>query len=328
METRRLGTSVVEVSRIALGCGSFGGIGTELGLVGRGLAAEAAFAAMDEAVALGVTLLDTAHGYGGGRSELIVGQWLARQPDAIRSAIKVATKVGVVEHDGEFRMDLSPQCIRRQLDASLERLGIDRVDLCLTHFPDPATPIEATLEALAEQMAAGRIAAIGACNVSASELRQALAVSARLGLPRYATIQNEYNLLERTVESGVLALCELHQVGVMASSPIAGGKLSGKYVPGEPPGPDSRVALWPGSRPPSAAEYEAIERLRDLGGRRGVSPGAVALAWVLAHPPVTSAVVGPNRTAEHLRLAREATQIELDGAMARLIAGWFDTTCS
>jgi 1-deoxyxylulose-5-phosphate synthase len=325
METRRLGTSAVEVSRIALGCGTFGGIGTEPSLVGRGLTAEAAFAAMDEAAALGVVLFDTAHGYAAGRSELIIGQWLARQPGAVRSAIKIATKVGAVEHNGKFRVDLSPRCIRRQLGESLERLGIDCVDLCLTHFPDPATPIEATLEALAEQMAAGRITAIGACNVSARGLRQALEASVRLGLPRYAAIQNEYNLLERTVESGVLALCERHQVGMMAYSPISGGKLSGKYVPGALPDRDSRVALWPGSRPPSAAEYQAIERLREIGGRRGVGPGAVALAWVLTHPPVTSAAVGPSRTPEHLRLAREALQVELDGATARQIAGWFDT---
>lgn len=324
VETRRLGTSSVEVSRITLGCGTFAGIGTEPDLLGRGLTVEAAFAAMDEAVALGVVSFDTAHGYCGGRSERIIGQWLARQPGAIRSRIRIATKVGVVEQGGDHRIDLSPQCIQRQLDGSLERLGVDHVDLCLTHFPDPDTAIETTLEELAGQMAAGRIKAMGACNVGASELRQALEASARLRLPRYATIQNEYNLLARTAEGGVAALCEEQGVGLMAYSPIAGGKLSGKYVPGAPPDRDSRVALWPGSLPPSAAEYQAIGRLRDLGGRYGVGPGAMALAWVLAHPLVTSAVVGPKRTPEHLQVAREALQVDLSGPMTRRIAGWFE----
>jgi aryl-alcohol dehydrogenase-like predicted oxidoreductase len=324
MQTRVLGSTGIAISRIVLGCGTFGGVGSPLAFVGKGLSEDAAFAAMDEAVALGVNLFDTAHAYGGGASEAMMGRWLSAQSPDLRAGVRIATKVGVVHEGHERRIDLSPGCIAHQVDSSLQRLGLDRVDFCLTHFPDLETPIEATLEGFAAAIAAGKVAHIGACNISAPQLRDALAASERLGLPRYELIQNEYNLTKRADETDVFRACEEFNLGVTPYSPLAGGKLTGKYGRGEPADPGSRLGMWPGSELPSARQFDAIDLLRREGARRSVSPGAMALAWVIAHPLVTAALAGPCRTPEHLQIAREALSINLDSAMRDQISRWFE----
>jgi aryl-alcohol dehydrogenase-like predicted oxidoreductase len=311
--------------RIALGCGTFGGIGTELELLGRGLTEEAAYATVDEALALGITFFDTAHGYAGGASETIIGRWLAQQSSAVRAGIRIATKVGIVHGNDARRIDLSPSCISEQLDISLDRLGVECVDLCLTHVPDPKTPIEATLEGLASAIASKRAKYIGACNVDAKQVREAIAASTRLGLPRYHCIQNEYNLIKRDDEAGVFQACREFNIEVMSYSPIAGGKLSGKYARGRAPDADSRLALWPDSPPLSSMQFDAIERLRQEGAVQGVSAGAIAFAWVLAQPDVATVITGPSRKPEYLQVAREALSVALDAAERKVIAGWFET---
>lgn len=324
MQTRMLGTTGIAISRIVLGCGSFGGIGSPLAFVGRGLTEDAAFATMDEAVALGVNLFDTAHGYGGGASETMMGRWLAVQSTDVRARVHIATKVGVVQQGNERHIDLSPRCIADQLDISLERLGLDRVEFCLTHFPDPERPIEATLEGFASVIAARKVSHIGACNVSAAQLREALSASQRLGLPRYEWVQNEYNLTKRADEGDLFLLCEEFDLGVTPYSPLAGGKLSGKYIRDQAPDPSSRLALWPGSQLPTAKQFDAIDLLRLEGTKHCVSPGTMALAWVMAHPLVTAALVGPSRTAEHLQIAREASGVNLDSTTRAHISQWFE----
>jgi aryl-alcohol dehydrogenase-like predicted oxidoreductase len=148
--------------------------------------------------------------------------------------------------------------------------------------------------------------------------------SARLGLPRYEWIQNEYNLMKQDDESDLFALCEEHELGLTPNSPMAGGVLSGKFVRDQLPDPSSRVALWPTGRLPSRKQFDAIDRLSEEASTLGVSTGAMALAWVMAHPPVTGLLTGPLRTPEHLKAAREALTIELDEATRRRISNLFD----
>jgi aryl-alcohol dehydrogenase-like predicted oxidoreductase len=269
-------------------------------------------ATMDEAIALGINLFDTANSYADGASERCIGEWLHTQTAKSRAAIRISTKVGNVVTDSGVSVDLSPRNIVEQLSVSLARLGVSRVDLCLSHAPDPATPIESTLEGFAEAMERGFVSHIGASNVDAEYLATAIQASARLGLPRYEWVQNEFNLLNRRREQDLFQVCEDHGLGYTPFSPMAGGLLSGKYQRGVAPPPGSRLALRPEGHLPSQALFDAVARLNRAAARMGCETGALALAWVIGHPNVTAAVCGPARRPEHLKLARAALAIELD----------------
>ena len=323
MQYRQLGRTGIEVSRIALGCGTFGGIGSPAALIGRGLDEAAAFATMDEAMALGITLFDTAFSYAGGASDRMIGRWLGRQDSEARKRIRIATKVGTVVSAEGMRMDLSPGTIAEHLSSSLERLGLDHVDFCLCHGLDAQTPIEATLEGFAAVLEAGRVSHIGVCNVTPEELLAVLAASERLGLPRFDWVQNAYNLTRRSDESELFAICRDHGLGLTPYSPMAGGLLTGKYGRDQPAPRDSRLSLRPEGALPSAATFDSIDRLRQHAAALGVSAGALALAWVMSHPLVTAPIAGPSRTSEHLRLVREALTVQFDENSRDQIGSWF-----
>ena len=278
---------------------------------------------MDEAAALGINLFDTAHSYADGASELCIGEWLRLQTAETRAAIRIATKVGNVVTDTGVSVDLSPRNIVEQLPDSLTRLGVSRVDFCLSHAPDPASPIESTLEGFADVIGRGWVAHIGACNVDADQLAAAMEASSRLGLPRYEWVQNEYNLLNRVDERELLGLCGVYGIGYTPFSPMAGGLLSGKYRRDEPPPPDSRLSLRPEGHLPSPSFFDGIAQLEREAARRGCDTGALALAWVMSHAQVTAAICGPSRRAEHLGLARQALSIELDESARTKMGSWF-----
>lgn len=308
MEQRELGRTGVDVSRIALGCGNFGGVGSAPAFFGAGESEEEALAIMDAARDLGITLFDTADAYGGGRSERAVGRWLAERDERPLVATKVFHSVdGDPDDHG-----LAPERILRQIEGSLERLGLDRVDLYLIHEPDPETPIAETLAALDELVRAGKVGAIGASNVDAAELGEALRASEERGLVRFEWVQNSYNLLERKDEKELLPLCAEHGLGYTPFSPLAGGWLTGKYRRGEPYPARSRMTV----RPEPYAEFEherifdGLEALGAAARERDVDMATLALAWVLSHPLVTAAVVGPRRP-EQLEPARVALSLEL-----------------
>ncbi len=303
MEYRTLGQPPIEVSRIALGCGNFGGVGSAPEFFGRGESREEAFRIMDAARGLGITLFDTADAYGGGRSERWIGEWLRERGD---DSVVVTTKVfHSVEGNPDDR-GLAPERIQRQLQGSLDRLGVDRIDLYLTHEQDPATPLEATLETFAELKAAGTVGAIGLSNVDADDLAAALTITP------IDCVQNGYSLLEREAERDLLPLCERSDVAFIAFGPLAGGWLTGKYRPGEAPPPGSRMALRPeGYRKlESAAVYEGLKAFAAGARERGVDMATLALAWLLGDPRVTAVVAGPRRP-EHLAPARAALELEL-----------------
>ncbi|MCW2528456.1 MAG: aldo/keto reductase [Pseudonocardiales bacterium] len=286
-----LGRTGVSVSRVILGCGSIGGIGSPASTRGKGLTPQEGLAQIDSAVGLGINTLDTANSYGGGVSEQTVGRWVSEHPEV---EVTIATKVGNLVEPGQTDIDLSPAHIAEQVEISRSRLG--RIDLYLSHAPDDRTPIEATLEAFAAVLESGRATAIGGCNLGAGELTRALDAAERLGLPCYGWVQNEYNLLCRDDEYELFALLRERGLGYTPFSPLSGGVLSGRYRRGDAPPADSRLAIIPEYMPTfDDALWTGLHGLAAAAERRGVTTAALALAWVLSSPDVTAPLVAPRR---------------------------------
>ncbi len=311
MEYAPLGGTGMEVSRIALGCGNFGGIGSAPEFFGQGETESQAAELLDAARRLGIALLDTADAYGGGRSERWIGSWLARQPPAVREGAVVTTKVfHSVAGDPDDR-GLAPERITRALEASLNRLRLEHVDLYLIHEPDPETPLEDTLEALDGLVRAGTVRAIGASNLTAVELEHALALSKERGFARFECVQNSYSLLERSF-ADVLSICEREGLAFTAFSPLAGGWLTGKYRRDEQPPPGSRMTLRPEPYRElvTPAVFDALDALGVAARERGIDTATLALAWLLADSRVTSVIVGPRNPCQ-LEPAQRALELRL-----------------
>ena len=308
------------MSRIFLGCGNFGGIGSAPELFGQGETREQAFRLMDAAWAAGINVFDTAASYGGGRSESWVGEW-RRERDV---PVLLSTKVfwSVTGDPGD--RGLGHDRILRELDGSLSRLETERVDLYLTHEPDEETPIEETLRALDEVVDAGKAGAIGASNLDRAGLEEALETSDRLRLARYAWVQNEYSLLRREAETEVLPVCEREGLGFTPFSPLAGGWLTGKYRRGEAYPAGSRMTLRPDPYADLVNDetFQGLEDFAAAAADRGVEPATLAVAWVLAHPQVTAVVVGPRRP-EQLATAVAAVELELTTDERDELSGMF-----
>jgi aryl-alcohol dehydrogenase-like predicted oxidoreductase len=298
MERAYLGQTGVRVSRIILGCGNFGGIGSTPALFGQGESREEAFAIMDAAWEAGIDTFDTADAYGGGRSETFIGDWLRTKGPDIRDEIVLATKTFNPMDEGEDD-GLAPARVKRQLESSLRRLGVERVHLYLTHAPDPDVPIAETAGALDDLQREGKIGAYGASNVDAQDLRD---------LPvGFGWVQNSYSLLDREVETEVLPLCAERGLGFTPFSPLAGGWLTGKYRRNESPPPGSRMTMRPEPYMQFRADavFNLLEDLEREAGQKGTTMAALAIAWLLANPQVTAVIVGP-RTPAHLEPALAA----------------------
>jgi aryl-alcohol dehydrogenase-like predicted oxidoreductase len=323
MEERALGGSGIAVSRIILGCGNFGGIGSAPAFFGRGESKEQAFAIMDAAREHGITTFDTADAYGGGRSEAWIGEWLRAQGPEVRERIVLSTKTFNPMDEGADH-GLSRRRILRQLDTSLERLGVERVSMYLTHEPDPDTPVEETLQALDEVVRAGKAGAVGASNVSGEQLAEALELSELEGLAGYWWVQNSYSLLDRGDEAAVLPVCREHGLGYTPFSPLTGGWLTGKYRRGAEPPAGSRMTLRPEPYEHLRRNevFDALEALEAAAQARGTTMPALALAWLLAQPEVTAVIVGPRRP-EHLEPALAALDLALTPAERDRIGGLF-----
>ncbi len=284
---------------VALGCGNFGGIGSAPEFFGQGENREEAFAIMDAGWDLGLRWFDTADAYGGGRSETWIGDWIR----ATGNRPKITTKTYNPMEAGADR-GLSRERVLRQAEASLERLGVECVDLYLAHEPDPETPVAETIGAFETLVERGLVGAFGTSNVSADELREWSGI---------ALVQNSYSLLERGDEAEVIPFCRERGVDYQAFSPLAGGWLTGKYRRGEAAPAGSRMAMRP--EPYRHLEddrvYDALDAFEAAAAQRGVSAGGLALAWALGG--ATSIVVGPRRP-EHLAPVREALALELSAA--------------
>jgi aryl-alcohol dehydrogenase-like predicted oxidoreductase len=297
LETKRpLGRSALMVPRIALGCGNFGGVGSAPEFFGQGLSEDEAFELMDAAWEFGLTHFDTADAYGGGRSERAIGRWIASRGVRPQLTTKTYNPMRAGADHG-----LRPERIARQLRMSLERLGVDQVELYLAHEFDPDVPLAESFGALDQAQAGGTIGAYGVSNFGAAQLTAALAA----GAPQ--AIQNSYSLLTRQDEQDLLTLCAERQVAYLAFGPLAGGWLTGKYRRGEPFPAGSRMTQRPEPYRGFVTDrtFGALDRLQAMAAGRGISMAGLALAWLLADERVTQIVIGPGRP-EHLALVGEA----------------------
>jgi 1-deoxyxylulose-5-phosphate synthase len=323
VERREHGRSGISVSRVILGCGNFGGVGSAPAFFGQGIPKDEAFRIMDAALDLGITTFDTADAYGGGRSEAWIGEWLARQGGATRDALTIETKTFNPLAEGEDR-GLARARILRQIDTSLERLGVERVALYMAHSFDPDVPQEETLRAFDELVRAGKVGAVGASNFTAEQLAEAVELSELEGLTRYEWVQNSFSLLDHGDAESVFPVCREHGLGYEAFGPLAGGWLTGKYRRGEAFPEGSRMTQRPESylRYTSEEVFDALESFEREALGRGVSMAGLAIAWLLGVPEVTAVVVGPTR-ADHLAPVREALELELTPADRDHLRGLF-----
>lgn len=320
MKLKRLGRTGLKVTEICLGTMTFGYQCDQ----------QASFKIMDAAIDRGVNFIDTADVYPvpvslerAGRTEEIVGKWLEGKRDRIVLATKCRMPMGSGPNDG----GLSRKHILDAIDASLRRLDTDYIDLYQVHSPDPDTPIDETLRALDTVVKSGKARYIGCSNFPAWELCRALWTSDSLHLARFDSVQPRYNLLFREIESELLPLCADQGVGVIVYNPLAGGFLSGKHRQGAPPADNTRFAVagklyldryW------NDRCFEAVQRLKEFLAPRDKSLLHVALAWVLARPEVTSAIVGAT-SAEQLSESLSRYDIALDEEeMAACNDVWFE----
>jgi aryl-alcohol dehydrogenase-like predicted oxidoreductase len=270
-------------------------------------AEEEATAAIRRARELGIDFFDTAQGYGWGESEKLLGRALADELGSDREELVIATKGGL-RMDGDRQvLDSSPDWLREGVDASLEALGIEQIDLYQVHWPDPDTPFAETAEALAELVESGKIRHVGVSNFDAEQMAE---FSATLPVE---TLQPPYHLFRRDIEEGVLPYCEQNDIGVLAYGPLAHGLLTGAISEDVSfPDDDWRQGsdLFEGEN--LKRNLEAVRRLAELADQGGYKVSQLAIAWVLANPAVQVAIVG-TRSADHIAEAVAAAEIELSG---------------
>jgi len=315
MQYRALGRTGLQVSRLGLGCGNFGGIGSDARFFGMGESEKDAFRLMDASFDLGINFFDTADAYGGGASEAFIGRWLKTKEASVRDQLLLSSKVFNPVGPGPNDRGLSRRHVKRQVERSLKRLGSDTLDLYLVHEPDPETPIEETLGALDDLVHQGKVHYIGASNFEAWRLARALRASDKQGLSSFEWIQNDYSLLARAQEKEMIPLCEDQGLGFTPFSPLAGGWLTGKYRSPEDYPKGSRMTLRPEpyEHLVNEALFVALEAFRKAAEDRGVAMASLAMAWVLANPSTTAIITGPRRP-EHLDLAKSALEIDLSEA--------------
>jgi aryl-alcohol dehydrogenase-like predicted oxidoreductase len=324
LEKRRLGKTDIQVSRLGLGCVTFG----------REIDEATSSRLMGSALDLGITLIDTAEAYGGGQarqyrrntlgvddvreassemhsSEKIIGRWLKSSGN--RSRVVLQTKVTT---------NFTRQHLQEAIDASLGRLQTDWIDLYLFHSFDAKTPLEEGLEALTRAVEQGKVRVAGCSNFSATQVREGLAISSSRGLQRLEEVQPPYSLVERSIESDLLPLCAQEQIAVVSYSPLGAGFLSGKYERSSIP-KGSRFDVIPGHADIyfTDQKFAIVERLRQKSDETGQSLVQLAMGWVLKKPGITSVLVGASR-AGHLENAIEALEMDFPEAWVREMDGW------
>lgn len=294
MNYKRLGKTGLWVSELCMGCMTFGGETDE----------KTSIAMVERCLEAGINFFDTANVYTGGRSEEILGKALRPYRDQVVLATKVRARVA----EGPNGEGLSRYHIMQQVEASLRRLQTDVIDLYQVHSWDENTPLEETLSTLNDLVRQGKVRYIGCSNFAAWQLCKALWLSDKHGWARFDSIQPRYNLIDRVVEMEILPLCQAEGVGVMVYSPLAGGILTGKYRPGEPPPPGTRAAEnpWFVERRAKPHNLERAQRIVEVLQQFGRPLVQTAIAWTISHPAVTCAIIG----------ARHMEQLEL------ILNGW------
>ena len=302
MQYVNLGRSGVKVSRLCLGCMSFGNAARWM------IELDESRKVIKKAIDLGINFFDTANVYSNGRSEEITGECLSGYRDDMIIATKVCGNMG----DGPNDSGLSRRHIIAQIKASLARLRMDHVDLYQIHSWDYETPIEETLRALNDVVRAGMARYIGASNTYAWQFLEALYTSDRLGLERFVSMQDHYNLAYREEEREMIPLCREEGIGLIPYSPLARGFLTGKYKRGKTlnaPRYQDDVRL--GARYFKPEDFDVAETVEALAKEKGAKPAQIALAWLLHKPYVTAPIIGVSKI-EQLEEAANALDIKLD----------------
>lgn len=311
MELRRLGRSDILVPPLCLGGNVFGWTADEA----------TSFRLLDQLFDAGFSFIDTAdvysrwvNGHVGGESETIIGTWMKARGN--RSKLVIATKVGA--DMGLGKVCLRPDYIKSAVEASLARLQTDHIDLCQSHYDDPDTPFEDVLGAYEELIKAGKVRLIGASNLSPARLFEALAVASREKLPRYETLQPEYNLCERAgYEAELEPICAANGLGVITYFALAAGFLTGKY---RSAGDAQKSVRGRGAVDKYLNDrgLRILAALDQVAGAHGASPTQVALAWIMARPSVTAPIASASKV-EQLGELLASAALRLTGAeIARL----------
>jgi len=298
MKYRKLGSSDLSISEISLGSWLTYGVGVE---------ADKAKACLEEAFAQGINFIDTANVYGRGAAETFLGEALRGRP---RDSYVLATKVYFPMSDSD--RGLSGAQIEKQLDASLQRLEADYVDLYQCHRYDADTPLEETMAALTGAVASGKTRYIGFSEWPADRIQAALDLA---GVTKFVSSQPQYSLLWRSPEDEVIPLCAANGISQIVWSPLGQGVLSGKYDPDRPPPPDSRAASeemggWM-DRLMQPRVLRAVQQLKPIAAEAGLTLPQFALAWVLREPNVASAIIGASRP-EQVRENAAASDVIVD----------------
>jgi aryl-alcohol dehydrogenase-like predicted oxidoreductase len=298
MDRVTLGRSGLEVTPIAFGAWQLGGDWGEYEV-------DEAIAAIRAAREAGVNLFDTAHAYGFGRSERVLGEALAAELRSDRESLVIATKGGLRPSNGGVERDSSPDCIRHGVAESLKALGVDYIDLLQVHWPDPDTAFAETAATLAELVDAGKVRHVGVSNFDAAQIEE---FSRTL---QVETLQPPYHLFRREIERNVLPYCAEHEIGVLVYGPLAHGLLSGAFDenPRFPEG-DWRARSDVFKDETLRRNLAAVAELERLAAERGWKLSQLAVAWTLAHAAVHVAIVG-TRNPAHIAEAVEAAQITL-----------------
>jgi aryl-alcohol dehydrogenase-like predicted oxidoreductase len=296
MEYRNLGLSGCVVSSLALGTMTFGNETDEAG----------SHAQLDRFAEVGGTLLDTADVYTRGASESIIGRWLAKQSPETLEQVVIATKGRFAMGEGTNDLGLSRRHLRRALDASLMRLGVDHIDLYQVHSFDPLTPLDETWAFLDDAVRAGKVGYVGLSNYTGWQIQKVVDLADHRGLARPVTLQPQYNLLAREIEWEIVPACESTGLGLLPWSPLGGGWLTGKYKRDERPTGATRLGDDPqrgveayDRRGPQQRTWDVIEAVQAIADDRGASMAQVALAWLVDRPLMTSVILGA-RTLEQL----------------------------
>jgi aryl-alcohol dehydrogenase-like predicted oxidoreductase len=300
METRKLGS--LDVSLVGLGCNNFG----------MRIDEERSTAVVHAALDAGITLFDTADIYGGSLSE----EFLGRALGARRDDVVVATKFGAME-------GAHPDVVRKACDASLGRLGTDRIDLYQVHRPDDEVPIEDTLGAMAELVAAGKVLEIGCSNFDGPRVDAAAAAANDKGIHPFVSLQNQLSLLDRRQQDDTIDSCDRHGMGILPYFPLASGMLTGKFQRGVPPPEGTRLSQLPEDRAARVFDdraFDVVERLTAFAAARDRSLLELAMSWLACLPHMASVIAGATSADQVRTNAAAASWVLTDDEMAEVDA--------
>jgi aryl-alcohol dehydrogenase-like predicted oxidoreductase len=298
MDYRQFGRTGLRVSPIVLGCMTFG----------RDIDEAASVPIFRRALDAGINFFDTANVYGRGASEEITGRALKH----VRDRVVIATKFYGTMGEAPNERGASRYHIQNSVESSLRRLQTDHIDLYQIHRFDPDTPLEETLRTLDDLVSAGKVRYIGCSNFAAWQIVKALWISDAEHYVKFVSVQPRYSLVFRESEADLLPMCESEGLAVISYSPLGGGFLTGKYKPGVPPPPDTRLATATFYQDVYAKDknFRIVAALEKYAQERGTAKELLALAWVMSHPSVTAPIIGA-RAISHLETALTALEVRL-----------------